>query len=166
MKIYWRVLLSALWVLLGLFLQRAQSAWCQTLDTAKLIEGAKKEGALLIYGVTDLRQANLVLGKFREKYPFIDAKFNRFPDDYHARLVAEEKSGKYLADVLQNNSLGLYFLKKAGLFAYYFPPKTATIPKSLKTRDTGRQRTSIFTFLPITPKRLRAPSCRKRGKSY
>jgi iron(III) transport system substrate-binding protein len=131
-KISWRVLLSASWVLLGLCLQRPEPAWCQVLDTAKLIEGAKKEGALLIYGVTDLRQANLVLGKFREKYPFIDAKFKRFSDDYHARLVAEEKSGKFLADVLQNNSLGLYFLKKAGLFAYYLSPEDRYYPKEFK----------------------------------
>jgi iron(III) transport system substrate-binding protein len=127
-----RLLLSAFWVVLGLWLQWPELSLGQPLNTAQLIEGAKKEGALLIYGVTDLRQANLIVGKFREKYPFIDAKFNRFSDDYYARLVAEAKSGKFLADVLQNNSLGLYFLKKAGLFAYYLSPEDRYYPKDFK----------------------------------
>ena len=160
MKNYRRLLISTSWFLLALCVQRHQPAWCQALDTAKLVEGAKKEGALLIYGVTDLRQANLVLGKFREKYPFIDAKFNRFSDDYHARLVAEQKSGKFLADVLQNKSLGLYFLKKAGLFAYYLSPEDRYYPREFKDQGywtTTNLNVHVLAYSTKTVARAKLP---------
>ena len=55
-----------------------QCGWGQSGHTAKLIEEAKREKEVIIYGTMDLRGANLLNDKFRERYPFLDVKLNRF----------------------------------------------------------------------------------------
>ena len=81
------IILSCFWI------QPPQSAWAQPSETAKLIEGAKKEGELVIYGTTDLRQSNLINEKFQAKYPFINVKLNRLTsDNLYPRVIAETRS--------------------------------------------------------------------------
>ncbi|MGH7845258.1 MAG: ABC transporter substrate-binding protein [Candidatus Binatia bacterium] len=93
-------------------------AWSQSGN--EIIEGAKEEGELVIYGSTDLRQANIIASKFREKYPFIDVKLTRLTSNkLYPRVQAEARAGKFLADILQNNTVGLYFLKKGGFLEHY-----------------------------------------------
>lgn len=45
--------------------------------TAKLVEGAKKEGKLLWYESMTVMQGNTMLKKFQEKYPFIKTALYR-----------------------------------------------------------------------------------------
>lgn len=116
--------LAALLVLSAASLQCIDPGWSQSSDTAKLIEGAKKEGELVIYGTTDLRQANILNDKFRQRYPFIEVKLNRLTsDNLYPRVIAETRSGKFLSDVLQNNALGMYFLKRGKFLAHYLSPE-------------------------------------------
>jgi hypothetical protein len=76
-------------------------AWGQSEHTAKLIEGAKKEGEVIVYGTMSLEAANLLHARFREKYPYIDVKLNRLGS---GKFVPEVRSNKYLADVLQTTA--------------------------------------------------------------
>src|SRR6266542_5269115 len=102
----------ALIVLASMALHCADRALTQPINSATLIEGAKKEAELVIYGTTDLRQATILNEKFRQKYPFIDVKLNRLTsDNMYPRVIAETRSGKFLSDV-QNNTLGMHFLKR------------------------------------------------------
>jgi len=95
-----------------------------------LIEGAKKEKELVIYGSTDLRQSTIINDKFHEKYPFIEVKLNRLTsDNLYPRVIAEHRSGKFLADLLQNNNLGMYFLTKGKFLAHYVSPEERFYPK-------------------------------------
>jgi len=140
-----RCFLFAAIVFASLGLYDAEPAWCQSAERAKLIEGAKKEGELIIYGTTDLRQSTLINDKFREKYPFIDVKLNRFTSDkLYPRLIAETRSGKFLADVLQNNTLGMYFLRKGKFLAPYVSPEERFYPKEFK--DPGHWVTSSMNL--------------------
>jgi iron(III) transport system substrate-binding protein len=105
-------------------LQCAGNAWAQTTHTSALIEGAKKEGELVIYGTTDLRQATNLNDKFRQKYPFINVKLNRLTsDNMYPRVISEMRSGKFLSDVLQNNALGMFFLRRGKFLAHYLSPE-------------------------------------------
>jgi ABC-type glycerol-3-phosphate transport system substrate-binding protein len=113
-------ILSALILVASVLVHFVDQAWAQATDQAKLIEGAKKEGELVIYGTTDLRQATILNDKFRQKYPFIDVKLNRLTsDNMYPRVIAETRSGKFLSDVLQNNTLGMHFLKRGKFLAHY-----------------------------------------------
>jgi iron(III) transport system substrate-binding protein len=114
-------------------IQSAEPAWPQAADTAKLIEGAKKEGELVIYGTTDLRQATLLNDRFRQKYPFIDVKLQRLTsDNLYPRVIAETRSGKFLSDILQNNTLGMYFLKRGNFFTHYLSAEDRFYPSEFK----------------------------------
>jgi len=121
--------------------QLPESAWAQSGETAKLIEGAKKEGELVIYGTTDLRQSLLINEKFQAKYPFINVKLNRLTsDNLFPRVISETRSGKFLSDLLQNNTLGMYFLKKGNFLARYDSPEERFYGKDFK--DPGYWTTS------------------------
>ena len=129
------VILSCLWIHLP------QSARAQSGDTAKLIEAAKKEGELVIYGTTDLRQSTLINEKFQAKYPFINVKLNRLTsDNLYPRVIAETRSGKFLSDILQNNTLGMYFLKKGNFLARHVSPEERAYATDFK--DPGYWTTS------------------------
>jgi ABC-type glycerol-3-phosphate transport system substrate-binding protein len=120
MNHFMRPALLALIVIVSVSLHGLDRAWSQPADTAAVIEGAKKEGEPVIYGTTDLRQATILNDKFRQKYPFIDVKLNRLStDNLYPRLIAETRSGKFLSDVVQNNTLVMYFLKRGKFLAHY-----------------------------------------------
>jgi iron(III) transport system substrate-binding protein len=135
------VKLVALLVAALVALQNFTAAWAQPADNAALIEGAKKEGELVIYGTTDLRQATILNDRFRQKYPFIEVKLNRLTsDNLYPRVIAETRSGKFLSDVLQNNTLGMYFLKRGKFLAPYLPAEDRFYPADFK--DQGYWTTS------------------------
>ena len=110
-----------------------QWVWGQSEHTAKLIEEAKREKEVVIYGTMDLRGANLLNDKFREKYPFLNVKLNRFGSgNLVPRTLAEVRAGKHLSDILQTNSLGLHFLKKQGVLGHYLSPEDRFYPTQFK----------------------------------
>jgi ABC-type Fe3+ transport system substrate-binding protein len=135
-----RVLFVFIVLISALFLSFA-SAWSQSTDTAALIEGAKKEGELVIYGTTDLRQATILNDRFRQKYPFIEVKLNRLTsENMYPRVISEMRAGKFMSDVLQNNTLGMYFLKRGKFLAHYLSPEDRFYPNDFK--DQGYWTTS------------------------
>ena len=88
---------------------------------------------VVIYGTMDLRVANLLNDKFREKYPFLDVKFNSFGSgNLVPRTLAEVRAGRHLSDILQTNSLGLHFLRKEGVLGHYVSPEDRFYPKEFK----------------------------------
>src|SRR5215510_7557191 len=119
--------------------------WAQSNEITKLIEGAKKEKELVIYGSTDLRQSTIINDNFHEKYPFIEIKLNRLTsDNLYPRVIAEHRSGKFFADLLQNNTLGMYFLGKGKFLAHYVSAEEHFYPKAFK--DPGYWVTSAMNF--------------------
>ncbi len=110
-----------------------QGVWGQSEYTAKLIEGAKKEGEVIVYGTMSLEAVNLLNARFREKYPYVDVKLNRLGSGkFVPRVLAEVRANKYLADILQTNSLSLHFLKKDGFLTNYLSPEDRFYPKQFK----------------------------------
>src|SRR5262245_15569081 len=98
--------------------------WGQSGHTATLVDRAKRAKEVVIYGTMDLRGANLLNDKYREKYPFLDVRLNRFGSgSLVPRSLAEVRAGKHLSDILQTNSLGLHFLKKEGILGHYVSPE-------------------------------------------
>jgi iron(III) transport system substrate-binding protein len=100
---------------------------------AKLIEAAKKEGEVVVYGTMSLEAANFLHTRLREKYPFIDVKLNRLGSGKFApRVLAEARANKHLADILQTNSLTLHYIKKEGFMSHYLSPEDRFYPKAFK----------------------------------
>lgn len=120
-------------ICLSLLLLAWHHAWGQTDSTAKLIEGAKKEGEVIIYGTMSLEAVNALNAKFKEKYPYLDIKLNRLGSGKFApRVISEVRANKHLADILQTNSLTLHYIKKEGYLMNYLSPEDRYYPKQYK----------------------------------
>ncbi len=69
--------------------------------TAKLVEGAKKEGKVVWYSGMSLPETLFLLNKFKEKYPFIQTSVYRTdPEGLLSRIMAETQAKKHLFDLV------------------------------------------------------------------
>ena len=131
------------------------SARSQSQHTANLIEGAKKEGEVVVYGTMSLPDANQLNAKFREKYPFLDVKLNRLGSGkFVPRVIAELRANKHLADILQTNSLSLHYLKKEGFLGQYLSAEDRFFPKQYKEQGYWTTTNINVHVLAYNPKLL------------
>ena len=99
----------------------------------ELIEGAKKEGEVNYYASMDLQEANLIMNKFKEKYPFINVKLTRADSErLLTRVLAEAKAKKLGADAIQTVAFSMYTLKKQGILGQYAPAGNQFYPADFK----------------------------------
>ncbi len=96
----------------------------------KLIEGARKEGSVVVYSFTAIDQLRPLLEEFQKKYPFIKA------DQYRAnatsvfnKFATEARAGRTLADVIDVSAGESYTLRQMALIDPYLSPSRAGIPK-------------------------------------
>ncbi len=104
--------------------------------TAKLIEGAKKEGKMVFYSSLNVEDNNGLLKKFEEKYPFIKTELNRLTADrLLIRFQSEARAKKHAADVLLNGGARTYITKKEGLLMKYVSPESKFYGPGFKDPD-------------------------------
>ena len=112
------------------------SALAQDAATAKLIEGAKKEGKMVFYTSLNIEDSNGLLRKFEEKYPFIKTELNRLTADrLLIRFQSEARAKRYAADVIVNGGARTHITKKDGLLMKYVSPETKFYPAGFKDPD-------------------------------
>ncbi len=104
--------------------------------TAKLIEGAKKEGQVVWYTSIGLEDGNEILKRFHEKYPFINVKMYRTgSENMLTRVLAEAKAGKQLWDVICTAGVESLIIQKKGLLAKYQSPHRPYYAEGFKDRE-------------------------------
>jgi len=96
----------------------------------KLIDGAKKEGKVVVYSFTAVDQLKPLLDEFQKKYPFIT------PEHYRAnatgvfnKFATESRAGQTLADVIDISAGEAHTLGQMGLIDPYVSPSREGIPK-------------------------------------
>ena len=96
----------------------------------KLIDGAKKEGKVVIYSFTAVDQLKPLLDEFQKKYPFIT------PEHYRAnatgvfnKFATEARAGQTLADVIDISAGEAHTFGQMGLIDPYLSPSREGIPK-------------------------------------
>jgi len=95
-----------------------------------LIEGAKKEGKLVVYTSMTVDQAQKLNDAFKAKYPFIQpSMFRAVGERLLTKIMAEAQAGRYEFDVVQSAETQAYFLKKKNLLTKYVAPETKNIQK-------------------------------------
>ena len=115
-------------------------------ETAKLVEGAKKEGALLWYTSASLEEADLFIKGFQRKYPFIKAgAYRTGGDGLLNRILTEVRAKKYFFDVVKVGGYRNDILKREGLYAKYLSPERKFIPEFSK--DPEGYWTAVYTNL-------------------
>jgi iron(III) transport system substrate-binding protein len=101
--------------------------------TAKLIEGAKKEGSVMWYPSITLDDAKRIMDLFSKTYPFLKAEFFQASSTKLLnRTVTETKLGRYLFDVVAQSGFETHQMFRSGILQPYFSPERSTYPEMLK----------------------------------
>ena len=99
----------------------------------KLVEEAKKEGALVWYLSASIEDARAIFLAFNKKYPFIKTEYFRAGSArLFNRIVNEARAGKVLFDLVAVRGLETHQLVKAGLLQPYASPESAAYPAGFK----------------------------------
>lgn len=104
--------------------------------TAKLVEGAKKEGKVVFYTAMSVSEAVPLLKKFEQKYPFIKTElFSERGEKQVIRIVAEARTGRTVADVVHLGGFQVHLVKKQGGLMKYVSPESRFFPVGFKDSD-------------------------------
>ena len=99
-------------------------------DQDIIVEGAKKEGALVVYTSMTVDQMQKILDGFKTRFPFIrTTMFRAVGERLLTKIMTEAQTGKYDFDVVQSAESQAYFLKKKNLLQKYISPETKNIQK-------------------------------------
>lgn len=100
-----------------------------------LIEAAKKEGKLVVYGGTPEPWLNDILKAFNKKYPFINTTeyFRAGGNKLYTKLLTEIQAGQNTADIFASaNTSDLVDFKERGLLLEYKSPEGEAVTKDYK----------------------------------
>jgi iron(III) transport system substrate-binding protein len=94
----------------------------------KIIDGAKKEGKLVIYGATDSKAAQPLIKDFNTLYPGITVEYNDMNStEVYNRFISESAAGGTTADVLWSSAMDLQM--KLASDGYAMAYKSVEAPK-------------------------------------
>ena len=112
-------------ILCGILVARLYAA-----DQEAVIEGAKREGALVVYTSMSVDQAQRILDVFKSRYPFLKTTmFRAVGERLLTKIMTEAQAGKYDFDAVQSAESQAYFLKKKNLLQKYVSPEMKNIQK-------------------------------------
>jgi iron(III) transport system substrate-binding protein len=103
----------------------------------KIIDGAKKEGKLVIYGATDSKAAQPLIKDFNALYPGIVVEYNDMNStEVYNRFISEAAAGGTTADVLWSSAMDLQVKLVADGYAMaYQSVEAPKIPSWAKWKD-------------------------------
>lgn len=113
----------------------AQVALYQGSDREKiLIEGAKKEGAMMLYGSHSWYRT--MAKEFEKKFPFIKvAEYRTDGRTLIKRAIEENKAGQYLADIIATTGEQMDMMRREGLFLEHWTPEARFYPDEVKPKS-------------------------------
>lgn len=115
----------------------------------RLEEGAKKEGALIVYSNQGLDTIRAYAAGFGQKYPFIKVDSSRLQGNKGLeRILLEHRVGKLQADVVGVDFDFIGEVLKAGILALHDSPEKKHFPSQFWDKD-GRWYVSDYTLVVI-----------------
>jgi iron(III) transport system substrate-binding protein len=108
-------------------------------DYAKIIEGAKKEGKLVIYSATDSKAAEPLIKDFSAMYPGVKVEYNDMNStEVYNRFISEAAAGGATADLMWSSAMDLQVkLVADGYGLAYKSPEGAAVPTWANWKDTA-----------------------------
>ncbi len=95
-----------------------------------VLEGAVKEGKLVVYTSMTVDQAQKLNNAFSVKYPFIQiGMFRAVGERLLTKIMTEAQTGRFEFDVVQSAETQAYFLKKKNLLGKYLPAEAKHLHK-------------------------------------
>ena len=106
---------------------------------AKIIEGAKKEGKLIVYAATDSKAAEPLIKDFSAMYPGVTVEYNDMNStDIYNRFISEVAAGGTTGDVLWSSAMDLQIkLVNDGYGLTYKSEEAAAIPSWTNMNNTA-----------------------------
>jgi iron(III) transport system substrate-binding protein len=102
-------------------------------DREKILEGAKREGRLVLYTGMETEESSLFTQEFAKKYSFIKPEiFRSSGEKVQARFMVEHRANTHLADVFQTSIVQVYQLKNSGMLARYTPEEAGAYSDGFK----------------------------------
>ena len=102
----------------------------QASGSEAVLEGARKEGKLVVYTSMTVDQAQKLNNAFSAKYPFIQiGMFRAVGERLLTKIMTEAQAGRYEFDVVQSAETQAYFLKKKNLLGKYLPAEAKHLHK-------------------------------------
>jgi iron(III) transport system substrate-binding protein len=97
-------------------------------DYQKIIDGAKKEGKLVVYGATDSKATQPLINDFKALYPGITVEYNDMNStEVYNRFISEVAAGGNTADALWSSAMDLQI--KLASDGYALPYKSVEASK-------------------------------------
>ena len=107
----------------------AASALPAHAQDAKLVEAAKKEGKVVVYGSLESDSADKAFGAFRSKTGIEVEYWRASATKVMDRALSEYRAGKPLFDVILTNDNPMQIMFKEGIFAKYDSPAAKDFTK-------------------------------------
>jgi len=118
---------------ISLSTSRIDAAHGAAAERDKLLEGAKKEGRLVLYTGMETDEASQFTKEFTRKYPFIKTDlFRSSGEKVQARFIVEQRAGTHFADIFQTSIVQVYQLKNAGMLARYVSEEASALGEGFK----------------------------------
>jgi iron(III) transport system substrate-binding protein len=134
-------------------------------ERERVLEGARKEGQLLLYAGMDTDEARLFTGEFTKKYPFIKTEiFRSNGEKIQARFVVEHRANTHLADVFQASIVQVYQLKNLKLLARYVSDEAAAYREGFK--DSQGYWTALYQIPYVIGYNTRLVAAKDAPASY
>ena len=108
---------------------------CEAQDShiPKLVDGAKKEGALIWYTSTSIEDIKRLFDTFNRKYPFIKTEFfNAGSARVFNRILNEARAGKVFFDLVAIRGVETQQLVKENFLQPYLSPESVAYPQGFK----------------------------------
>jgi iron(III) transport system substrate-binding protein len=123
-------------IFLTMIVSESSAFGAQSDPASRIIEGAKKEGALVWYTALNLNDSEMLTKRFEQLYPFIKTETLRLSSfSLLSKIQTEARAGAFKADVIEIAGVLGHILKKDGLFAQYISPESRFYPDSVKDPD-------------------------------
>ncbi|MBC7501015.1 MAG: ABC transporter substrate-binding protein [Herminiimonas sp.] len=108
-------------------------------DYAAIVEGAKKEGKLIIYAATDTKAAEPLIKDFNALYPGVKVEYNDMNStEIYNRYISEVAAGGATGDVMWSSAMDLQIkLIADGYGLQYKSPELAGLPVWASMNNTG-----------------------------
>jgi iron(III) transport system substrate-binding protein len=102
------------------------------------IEGAKKEGVVVVYGAVPPPTMAAVNKPFEKKYGIRVEYWRASTTQILDRVLTETRAGRPQVDVIEGNIGTQLILEKEGFLIPFFPPSTAEFPQQLLNKQSAQ----------------------------
>ncbi len=104
-----------------------------TVNAEPVPDAAKREGEIVYYASMNLGEANELIAEFEKRYRPIKVTLNRTGSEkLLTKVLAEARSQKTFADVIQTVEFSMHLLNRKGTLARYIPLANAFYPADFK----------------------------------